>query len=143
MKLMSWIKEKIKQLKDSRVLKFGGIAFILFVCFSVYNYIMDDFKINNIYEEAKSFFSFIMLGWVTLMWFYRNEKIEITLTEGKFKNKNESFKVKRKQLSNISDLTNLVSAKYYGGGQVEGAVRNQLFMYQGLISEDELRRLNS
>lgn len=84
-----------------------------------------------------------MLGWGSLMWMYKNEEIEITLTEGKFKEKNESFKIKRKQLRNISDLTNLVSAKYYGGNTIEGSVRNQLFMYQGLITKEELKKLTN
>lgn len=131
------------KIKESKILKIGLLAFALFVGFTIYNYLLDDFKINNIYIELRSLFTFIMLGWGFLMWMYKNEEIEITLTEGKFKKKNESFKIKRKQLRNISDLTNLVSAKYYGGNTIEGSVRNQLFMYQGLITKEELKKLTN
>lgn len=131
-----------QKVKESRVLRWGLFAFFLFVVFSIYNYFMCDFIINSIYVELRSIFTFLMLGWGSLMWLYKNETVEITLTEGKFKNKNETFSIKRKKLQSISDLTNLVSAKYYGGDKIEGSVRNQLFMYQGLITEEEMRKIN-
>ena len=128
----------ISEYYKSTAIKTGVILSILFIAASFW-YVWGK-NWSDKFFEFRNLSTFLILGWNAIMFWHSKEEVSMTLTEGKFTDNNQTITVKRKQSQNISDLTNNVSAKVYGGGKIDDSVRIQLFYFAEIISEEEMNK---
>ena len=135
-KFLSLKTKVVSEYCKSTAIKTGVILTLFFFAASIW-YVWGTEWSDKIFE-FRNLSTFLLLGWNAILLWHSKEDVSIALTEGKFKDNNQTITVTRKQKKNISDLTNIVSAKFYDGGKIDDSVRIQLFCYAEIISEEEM-----